>query len=286
MDSTPTPVQHDGAGKLAGRVALVTGVGHGLGAATLELFAREGATVVGCCRTAEDGQATLARVTEAGGRGLFVRADVAESRDVRHLIDTTLERFGRLDVVVNNAAIGMSSRFHTGAICEIPDEDFDEVVRVNLGSVFRVCKYAIPPMIEGGGGVIVNISSTSSVVGFPQNHNYSAAKAGVNSLTQSIAVRYGPEGIRANCIVMGGVDTPMIASLMPVWNEVMKDDAQRFQVNPMGRISQPEEMAKSLLFAASDDSSFMNGASIAIDGGQVIAPVAHIPGIEHPEDSR
>ena len=272
--------------RLENKVALVTGLGSGLGAAVAERFAQEGAHVVGCCRTPAAGEATIARVEAAGSQGLFVQADVSQTADVRRLVDATVSAFGRIDLLVNNAAVGMSSPYSTANILEIPDEDWDEVIRINLGSVFRMCKYTIPVMLAHGGGTIVNVSSSSSLVGFPSNHNYSAAKAGMNSLTQSIAVRFGPEGIRINGIAMGGMDTPMVAPIKNVSDAVMADEAQRFQVCPLGRISSVEEMAGVVVFAASEESAFMHGTTMVVDGGQVIAPVAHIPGIEHPDDSR
>ena len=250
-----------------GRVVVITGVGSGVGRAAMALFAGLGAAVVGCGRTQETGEETARLVAEAGGRGCFVQGDVRLAADAERIVQTAVERFGRLDVLVNNASVGYSYSGSMDALADTPEADWDDVISINLKSVYLMSKFAIPEMRKAGGGAIVNVASIGGVRGMPDAHAYSAAKGGVVNLTRSMAITYGAENIRVNCLCPGGIDTPMIASRMPDIQALLDDPATRTMVSPMGRVGSPEEMAKAILYLASDDASYTNGAILVVDGG-------------------
>jgi NAD(P)-dependent dehydrogenase (short-subunit alcohol dehydrogenase family) len=253
--------------KLAGKVAIISGAGTGVGRATMVLFAREGAKVVGCGRTAATGDETMRLVKEAGGEGCFVAGDVRLATDVERIVRAAVDRFGRLDILINNASVGYSYPGSMGALVDTPEADWDDVVSINLKSVYLMSKFAIPEMRRAGGGAIVNVASIGGVQGMLDAHAYSAAKGGVVNLTRSMAITYGPENIRVNCMAPGGIDTPMIASRMPQVNALLADPATRTLIAPLGRVGEAEEMAKALLYLASDDASYTNGAILVVDGG-------------------
>jgi NAD(P)-dependent dehydrogenase (short-subunit alcohol dehydrogenase family) len=253
--------------KLAGKTAIITGAGTGVGRAAMVLFAREGASVVGCSRTAANGEETMRLVREAGGEGCFLAGDVRVSSDVQRIVRTAAERYGRLDILVNNASVGYSYPGSMDALVETPEADWDDVISINLKSVYLMSKFAIPEMRKIGGGAIVNVASTGGVRGMLDAHAYSAAKGGVINLTRSMAVTYGPENIRVNCMAPGGIDTPMIASRMPEISALLADPATRTMVSPLGRVGEADEMAKAILYLVSDDASYTNGAILVVDGG-------------------
>ncbi|MCC7365024.1 MAG: glucose 1-dehydrogenase [Dehalococcoidia bacterium] len=253
--------------RLKDKVAIITGAGTGVGRAAMVLFAREGAMVVGTGRTRERLEETLALVEQAGGKGAVVTGDVRVDGDARQIVATAVERFGRLDILVNNASVGYSYQGSMAPLADTPEADWDDVVSINLKSVYLMSRHAIAEMRRAGGGAIVNVSSIGGIAGMMDAHAYSAAKGGVVSLTRSMAVTYGPENIRVNCLVPGGIDTPMIASRMDAIRELSADPATRGMVSPLGRVGTPEEMAYGLLYLASDEASFTNGALLVIDGG-------------------
>lgn len=255
--------------KLAGKVAIISGAGSGVGRATMLLFAREGAKVVGCGRTAASGEETMALVREAGGDGCFIAGDVRLSSDVERVVTETVERYGRLDILVNNASVGYSYPGSMDALVDTPEADWDDVISINLKSVYLMSKFSIPEMRKAGGGAIVNVASIGGVRGMPDAHAYSAAKGGVVNLTRSMAITYGPEKIRVNCMAPGGINTPMVASRMPEINMLLADPATATMVSPMGRIGEADEMAKAILYLASDDASYTNGALLVVDGGSI-----------------
>lgn len=253
------------------RVAIVTGAGTGVGRSCLRLLAAEGARVVAVGRTLATLEQALAEALVDGGRGLSVRCDVAEETGCRRLIDETLAAYGRLDVVINNAGVGYDYELRNpGAMADLaatPSEQWRAVIEINLNSVFNVCKPALVALRRGGGGAIVNVASIGGVMGMADAHAYSAAKAGMVNLTRSMAVTYGREGIRTNCVAPGGIDTKMIRHRLEAAGNPHLDDAARYALSPLGRLAHPDEIARAVLFLASDDASYVNGATLVVDGG-------------------
>jgi len=250
------------AGTLAGKVAIVTGAGSGIGKAVATLFAQEGAAVVLAEWNRKTGAETGAALERQGHRVLFYETDVSKGQDVRNLVETAIRRFGRLDILVNNAAIQI-----LGKLVETSEEDWDRIQSVNLKGVFLCCKYAIPAMLASGGGSIVNIASILGFVGDPDLVAYCAAKGGVLALTKAAALAYGPAGIRVNCICPGDVDTPMVQEYFEKAADPEQLRAEVSSKYALGRIASPEEIARAALFLASDASSFATGTALVIDGG-------------------
>jgi NAD(P)-dependent dehydrogenase (short-subunit alcohol dehydrogenase family) len=240
---------------LRDRVCVVTGVASGIGAAIAEEFAAEGARVIGC-DIKTDG-------VELKPPGLFVAADVTSEVDMRKVIETAIERYGRLDVMVNNAAIELERE-----LLETSEEQFDAIMSVNLKGVFFGCREAVAAMRDcGSGGSIINIASILALVGDGMLTAYCAAKAGVLGLTRAVAVQYAREGIRCNAICPGDVDTPMVQSYFAAFEDAGQRRREVEAHYPMQRIAQPREIARLAVYLASDDSSFINGQPIVVDGG-------------------
>ena len=249
-------------GKLTGKVAVVTGAGSGMGRASALLFAEEGAKVV-CADVSGHEEAAA---DEIGKAAIAVHADVSQAADVQAMFAAAVDAFGRLDVVFNNA--GFNAPHHP--IDETDDDLFDRLVAVNLRGVFLGIKYAIPALRAAGGGSIINTASFVAIMGAaaPQIA-YTASKGGVLSMTREIAVEFARQNIRANALCPGPVDTPLLA-------ELLSDPArrQRRLVHiPMGRFARAEEIANAALFLASDESSYVNGATFLVDGGITAAYV-------------
>lgn len=257
--------------RLHGKVALITGGGSGVGRAAVEMFAREGARVVACGRTPGPLEEAVAAARAAGGDGMALRADVASEETCCDLVETIKKKLGRIDIVVNNAGVGYEYELdHPAGMADVagtPPESWRDVIAINLSSVYNVCHHALPLMIAGGGGAIVNVSSIGGVMGMADAHAYSAAKAGMNNLTRSMAVTYGPMNVRTNCVAPGGIDTKMIRHRLTAAGDPHQNDATRFQLSPLGRLARPEEIASACLFLASDEASYVNGAVLVVDGG-------------------
>lgn len=255
--------------RLKNKVAVITGAGSGIGRACCERFAAEGASVVGCSRTQASLDETLKLITDAGGQGMVVAADLATEAGANKLIAATMEHYGRVDVVVNAAGVGWSwedkSRGSMGSVLDAPPEKWHEVMGCDLDSVYYVLRAAIPHMQEAGSGSIVNVSSILGMVGNVDAHAYTTAKGAVINLTRSLCASYTGDGIRSNCVVPGFVDTPMIAKVMPVFD----DEAMADRLCPMHRAGRPEEIANGCLFLASDEASYINGTNLVIDGGSL-----------------
>jgi len=253
--------------RLDGKVALITGAGNGMGRVASVLFAQEGARIVVADWSEDGALETVAAVEAAGGEAAFVKVDVAKADQVEAMIGFTMERFGALNVLYNNAGIFPAD---DGGVTETPEPTWDRVMDVNLKGVWLGCKYGVPAMVESGGGSIVNVASFVALMGAATAQiAYTASKGGVLAMTREIAVEYGRKGVRANSLCPGPIATPML-------EELMSDPArkQRRLVHiPMGRLGQAEELAKAALFLASDDSSFMTGAQLVVDGGITAAYV-------------
>lgn len=249
--------------RLEGKVALITGGARGMGAAEAKLFSREGAKVVIADILEDEGRQTEAEINETGGDAIFIKLDVSQQSDWDAAIERTVEQFGKLDVIVNNA--GIASGF---TIEETTVEHWDQIMDVNAKGVFLGTKAAIAQMLsQDGGGSIINISSVSGMIGQKGvSAAYNASKGAVRIFTKSAAVQYASDGIRVNSIHPGGTVTPMTQQ---VWqgSEIDDDGFVLAPEIPLGRAAKPEEIAYGALYLASDDSSYVTGAELVIDGG-------------------
>ena len=248
--------------RLANKVALITGGTSGIGEATALLFAREGAAVAVAGRSEERGRKVVAGIEKSGGKAIFILADVRRADDCRRAVDHTVRAFGRLDVLLNNAGV-----YYPHDTLECSEEEWDLQLDINLKGAFLMSKFALPGMIAQGGGVIVNNSSGWGLVGGDKAVAYCASKGGMVLMTKAMAIDHGRQGIRVNCICPGDVETPMLPGDAKMrgldWSTYLAGCANR----PLGRIGTSEEIAKVALFLASDDSSFITGATLAVDGG-------------------
>lgn len=242
-------------GRLEGKVAIVTGAGSGIGKATALLFAREGAKVV--CADIKGADETASAI---GDNALAVTADVSQSADVRAMVDAATSRFGRLDVIFNNAGI----EGEQAPTADASEENFDRVIAINLKGVFLGMKYAIPAMLANGGGSIINTASVAGLVGFPNIPAYCASKGGVIQLSKTAALEYATQGIRVNAICPGVIWTPMVERFTGGTEEAREQFAA---IEPVGRMGSADEVAAMALYLASDESSFVTGAALPIDGG-------------------
>jgi NAD(P)-dependent dehydrogenase (short-subunit alcohol dehydrogenase family) len=248
--------------RLENKVALITGGTSGIGEAVANLFAGEGAKVAVTGRNESRGHAVTVRILESGGQAVFLRTDVRKAAECKRAVDETLHSFGRLDILFNNAGV-----FYPQTALECTEEEWDLQIDINLKGTFLMSKYALPPMIAQGSGVIINNSSGWGLVGGDQAVAYCASKGGVVLLTKAMAVDHGRQGIRVNCICPGDVDTPMLPEDAKLRGLDWKTYLAGCENRPMGRIGTPDEIAKAVLFLASDDSSFMTGAALVVDGG-------------------
>jgi glucose 1-dehydrogenase len=246
--------------RLTGKAAIVTGAARGIGLACARLFAAEGANVVVADVDEEAGRAAAEAIVAEGGLATFVACDVGDAHAVAALIDATLEWAGRLDVLVNNAGIIKSADF-----LELSEADFDAVLRVNLKGAFLVGQAAARAMVAGSGGAIVNMSSVNGTLTIANQAPYNVSKGGMNQLTRVMALALADKGVRVNAIAPGSILTEML-------QVVMADETARRTIlsrTPMGRCGTPEEVAKVALFLASDDSSYMTGEIVVVDGGRM-----------------
>jgi NAD(P)-dependent dehydrogenase (short-subunit alcohol dehydrogenase family) len=255
--------------RIDGRTAVVTGAGNGIGRAMALAFAAAGANVTVSDVLAPDGERTVREITDSGGSAFFVSADVSSADQAQHLIASTVDYFGGIDILANNAGIGGGQlRLH-----EIEPADFDRVIDVNLRGTFLCSKFAIPHFLAKGDGRIVNTASTYGLIGAPKAAAYCASKAGIINLTRQMAVDYGPDGIRVNAICPGYIDTglgrrgPQLSMEAFRAASAVREKAAGMQ--PLGRQGQPAEIGEVALFLASDASSFMTGSIVTVDGGCV-----------------
>jgi len=248
--------------RLINKVALITGGNSGIGRATALLFAQEGAKIALTGRNEERGNNVVEEIRRASGRAFFIRSDVRIAKDCERAVDETLRQFGRLDILFNNAGV-----FYPHTVVDCPEAEWDLTIDINLKGTYLMSKLVLPAMIAQGSGVIINNSSGWGITGGNEAASYCASKGGVVLLTKAMAIDHGRQGIRVNCICPGDVDTPMLpadAKLRKIeWKDYLVEASNR----PLGRIGTPDEIARAALFLATDDSSFMTGAVLAVDGG-------------------
>ena len=245
--------------RLDGKVAIISGGARGQGAAEARMFAREGAKIVIGDLLDAEGQAVAAEISEAGGDCTYVHLDVTSEDDWRAAVERAVSAYGKVDVLVNNAGILMNGRVE-----DTTEEAWDAILDVNAKGVFLGSKAVIAEMRKAGGGSIINISSIAGIVGSPNLTAYNASKGAVRLLTKSTAVQYAKEGIRANSIHPGPIDTDMIRI---TWQDPSRSLEETLARTPLGRMGTVEDIANGALFLASDESSFMTGSELVMDGG-------------------
>ena len=248
--------------RLEKQVALITGGTSGIGEATALLFAREGAQIAITGRNEKRGHAVTAAIVEAGGQAIFLRTDVRRAAECDHAVRETVQTFGRLDILFNNAGI-----FYPHDTLECSEEEWDEQIDINLKGAFLMSKAALPGMIAQGRGVIIHNSSGWGIVGGDKAVAYCASKGGLVLMTKAMAIDHGRQGIRVNCICPGDIETPMLPLDAKMRGQKWEDYLAGCANRPLGRIGTAEEIARAVLFLASEDSSFMTGAALVVDGG-------------------
>ncbi|MBI2161799.1 MAG: SDR family oxidoreductase [Candidatus Rokubacteria bacterium] len=257
--------------RLAGKRALITGGGTGIGRATAELFAREGAAVMVSGRRETELAETVRRVAAGGGRAGLVAGDVSSAVDAERMVRETVTALGGIDVLVNNAGIIVRN----ASVTSVSLEDWERMLRIDLTGVFLVSRFALLEMLKAGqGGSIVHVSSVAGILGDPKLAPYNAAKGGVNLLTKNMALDYAPHGIRVNAVCPGRIWTPMPISRLKPGDDPQEILARWGKNIPLGRVGTPEDVARAILFLASDESAWITGTWLVVDGG---ATISHPP---------
>jgi 3-oxoacyl-[acyl-carrier protein] reductase len=256
--------------KLKNKVALITGAGSGMGQASALLFSQEGAKVCVVDIDDKSGEQTVKLIKQKGGEAIFFQADVSKADDAEKMIKTTVDAFGKLDILFNNAGIPMTMT----PVEEVKEDLWDRIMEINVKGIFLGCKYAIPIMKKQGGGVIINTASISGVRARPGLSAYTASKGAAILLTRGLAIELAPHQIRVNCINPVAADTPMFPKFIDesgAKDEKYEEAKKRFiDTIPMGRLATAEDIARTALFLASDDSSFITGVGLEVDGGRGI----------------
>lgn len=247
--------------KLAGRIAIITGGGSGIGRDACRLFAAEGATVVVADRDGETAEAVAAEIVADGGKAEAITVDVSREAEVKAMIEETAATHGRLDILVNNAGYGFA-----GTVVTSSEEEWDRLMAVNVKGVFLGCKYAIPVMAKGGGGAIVSTASAAATVGIHNRAAYVASKGAVAALTRAMAIDHVEDNIRINSVSPGTIESPYFTKILsgPDGAELRHGLEDR---QAMGRMGKPIEIAQAMLWLASDDASFCTGTDLVVDGG-------------------
>ncbi|NEQ55520.1 MAG: glucose 1-dehydrogenase [Leptolyngbya sp. SIO3F4] len=251
--------------RLQQKVSLITGAGAGIGRATAQLFAREGAYVVAVDKNPEAIEETKLQIEQAGGTCLAKVADVSQEKQVEEAIATAIEVFGSLDILCNNAGI---SRLKP--ITETTEAEWDLILGINLKGVFFNCKHAIPYMVQQRGGVIVNVASELAIMAQPLYGAYCASKGGILALTRALSLEWVDKGIRINAICPGPVETSLLEAEFEIASDPEAERKALVQSIPAGRLGTPKDIAQGILFLASEESQFMHGAALTMDGGRTI----------------
>jgi NAD(P)-dependent dehydrogenase (short-subunit alcohol dehydrogenase family) len=250
--------------RLAGKVGIITGAGSGIGEATAIIFAREGANVALAGRRVAKIQAVADRIISEGGEALVVQTDVRYADQVQNLVNKTVERFGKLNVLFNNAGV----RASRSTVVEVSEEEYERTMATDVKGLWLCCKYAIPEMIRSGGGSIINCSSISAFIGQPLQGVYNVTKGGIDVLSKCMAVDFAKHNIRVNNINPGWVKTEMNEEELARWKaEGSKELEEVLRLHPLGRLGEPEDVAWAVVYLASDESSWVTGASFLVDGG-------------------
>lgn len=239
-------------------VALVTGAGSGIGQATVERFAEEGANVLVVDIDEDAGEDTVSRIENTGGTAAFAKADVSDSAAVERMIERAIEEYGRLDIAVNNVAAGTTP----GPVTNITEEEWDRVTDISQKGVWLGLKHEVPAILDAGGGAIVNVSSEAGIQGSPGRTPYSASKHGVVGLTRSVALEFASKNLRVNAVAPTIVDTPALRTMSE------EEQEEVIASVPMGRAAAPEEVADAILWLCSDNASFITGHTLPVDGGK------------------
>jgi NAD(P)-dependent dehydrogenase (short-subunit alcohol dehydrogenase family) len=258
------------AGRLDGKVALVTGGGSGIGRATALAFAREGARIVLADIMVEAGEATVWMIKETSGEALFCKADVSQATEVQALVQTAVDTYGRLDCAYNNAGVEGIRGVAPAPTADVTEDMWDYILNINLKGVWLCMKYEIPQMLSQGGGAIVNTASIMGLVGIPTGAAYVASKHGVVGLTRTAALEYAQAGLRINAVCPGFIRTPMVDRFFELTSrENPQISDQVTALHPIGRLGTPEEVAEVVVWLCSDAASFVTGHTMTVDGGYV-----------------
>ena len=249
-------------GIMDGKVVIITGAASGIGRATAQIFAREGARVIIADVNEKGGEETLSMINKQGHQGMFVKTDITVETDIKTLIDRAMNAHGRLDAAYNNAGVEGKQAL----TADMPPNEFDKIIAANLRGVYLCMRYQILAMLKGGGGAIVNTASAAGLIGIPGMSAYCASKHGVIGLTKAAALEYAKSGIRVNCVCPGAIDTPMLSRVTQTDPAVL---GQLIASEPIGRMGRPSEIGEAAVWLCSDHASFVTGHAMAVDGGLV-----------------
>jgi NAD(P)-dependent dehydrogenase (short-subunit alcohol dehydrogenase family) len=249
--------------RLNNKVAIITGAGSGIGAATAVMFGKEGARVVVADIEQKKGMDMVDLIRSENGEAIFIHVDVSRADNIEKMVKSTIETYGKLDILVNNVGIYLQAN-----VVDTSEKDWDRIMDVNLRGVFLCCKYSIPEMIKGGkGGVIVNVSSEAGIVGIKNQVAYNVSKSGIIALTKSMAVDFAAQNVRVNCVCPGTTETALVKEALSKASDPEKARRELEIVRPANRLGRPEEIASGILYLASDESSYATGTILSIDGG-------------------